>query len=161
MGLPEGFNQGVIQGCRYLKTGSAGVHFQAHSRGCWWDSSVHIILSREFLQFLDMWPPGEAVGFYQCKPPRMPERSTKKRARLFCSVPRTDFPTFLPHSCCWKWVFMYILRSKAGKYTGVGKPGVWKSERISDTAHHTETSSSMRGRHDFGASKIIHPQQNV
>ena len=140
---------------------SADVHSQALSWGCWCDSPVHGILSGDSFSSLTHGLLVRQLGLYQCKPPRMPERSTKKRARLFCSVPRTDFPTFLPHSCCYKWAFMYILHLMAGKYTGVGKPGVWISERISDTAHHTETSSSERKTLGLGASKIIHPQKNV
>ena len=114
MGLPEGFNQGVIQGCRYLKTGSAGVHFQAHSRGYWKDSPVHTILSRKFLQVLDAWSPGGAAGFYSCEPSRMQERGMRKKASLFYSVPRSDFPTFLPHSHHCNLVTTYILTQGEG-----------------------------------------------
>ena len=55
---------------------------------------THTILSREFLQFLDRWPPGRAAGFYPCEPSRMQERGTGKKASLLYSVPRTDIPTF-------------------------------------------------------------------
>lgn len=50
------------------------------------------------------------------------------------SVP-SDFPTFLPHPHCWKWVSMSISHSMRGKYTGhETMAGVGKN--ISDTAQY-------------------------
>lgn len=96
------------------------------------------ILSREFFQFLDTWPPGWAVVFlsiWAIKNAR--ERQQEESQIFFYSILSRDFPTFLPHSHCWKWVSMYISPSMAVRYTKQWKPGVGISESISDTAHHT------------------------
>lgn len=65
------------------------------------------------------------------------ERQQEESQIFFYSILSRDFPTFLPHSHCWKWVSMYISPSVAVRYTKQWKPGVGISESISDTAHHT------------------------